>query len=197
MTSPRTGSRAARDLRPAIFLDRDGTLIEHVPDLVEVDRVRLLPGAAEAVARLRGAGRLCIVVSNQPVLGRGLQSEAGLRAVHAEVDRQLGVADARIDAYYACPVVGVESDRTVVEHFDRKPGPGMLLQAAREHGIDLQASWMVGDSLRDLLAGRRAGCFGTILVRTGCGERELVHRYAYDFACRDLLEAAERILAPR
>lgn len=197
MSSPRIEPTAAHDLRPAVFLDRDGTLIEHVPDLVEVERVRLLPGAAEGVARLRQAGRVCIVVTNQPVLGRGLQSEAGLRAVHAEVDRQLAAVDAGIDAYYACPFVGVESDRSVVEHFDRKPGPGMLLQAAREHRIDLQASWMIGDSLRDLLAGRRAGCLGTILVRTGCGERELVHRAAYDHVCRDLFEAADRILAPR
>jgi len=197
MPSPPIGSTSARDLRAAVFLDRDGTLIEYVPDLVEVARVRLLPGSAEAIARLRRAGRPCIVVTNQPVLGRGLQSEAGLRALHAEVDRQLAAAGTRIDAYYACPFVGVESDRSVVEHSDRKPGPGMLLQAAREHGLDVSASWMVGDSLRDLLAGRNAGCVGTILVRTGCGERELVHRAAYDFACRDLGEAADRILTPR
>jgi D-glycero-D-manno-heptose 1,7-bisphosphate phosphatase len=181
--------------RRAVFLDRDGTLIEYVPELVEASRVRLLPGAAEAVRRFRAAGWLAIVVTNQPVLGRGLLDEAGLAAIHAELDRLLAREGARIDAYYVCPVVGEEADRTVVEHPDRKPGPGLLLRAARDHGLDLAACFMVGDSLRDLLAGRNAGCRGTILVRTGLGERELDQASAYDHARPDLRAAADTILA--
>ncbi len=197
MPSTRAEPASGRAMRRAVFLDRDGTLIEHVPYLVEVERVRLLPGAAEGVAVVRAAGHLCIVVTNQPVIGRGLLDEAGLHRLHAELDRQLAAAGAAIDAYYFCPFPGVLADRTFVEHPDRKPGPGMLLRAAREHDIDLASSWMVGDSLRDLLAGRRAGCRATILVRTGCGERELAHRDAYDFVCLDLKEASARIVAAR
>jgi D-glycero-D-manno-heptose 1,7-bisphosphate phosphatase len=186
-----------RSLRAAAFLDRDGTIVEHVPDLLEPSQLRLLPGAAEAIALLRNAGLPCIVVTNQSALGRGILAEPALAELHSELDRQLSATDpgAIIDAYYCCPVVGLSSDRTLIEHPDRKPGPGLLQRAARDHGIDLAASWMVGDSIRDLLAGQHAGCRGSVLVRTGWGERFLDRRDDYAVVCDDLRQAAHWILS--
>lgn len=156
-------------MRPAFFLDRDGTIIEHVHHLHRVEDVRLVPGAAAAIARARRSGYLAIVVTNQSVVGRGLVTAAGLEEIHGEMGRQLVAAnpDALIDALYWNPHLPEASGEQ--PHPDRKPGPGMLLQAAVEHEVDLARSWMVGDSLSDTEAGRRAGCAGSVLVRTGLG----------------------------
>ncbi len=94
-------------------------------------------------------------------------TEEDLREVHREFERQLAEDGASIDGLYYCPLAPKTSDKTVIEHPDRKPGPGMLFKAAREMQLDLSQSWMVGDSLSDMLAGINAGCRGTILVRTG------------------------------
>lgn len=153
--------------RPAVFLDRDGTLIEERCYLTRPEQVRLLPGAAKAVRRLRGAGLACVVVTNQSAIGRGLMTEDDLGRVHVELLRQLGATGTWLDGLYHCPLAPRGSDKTLIEHPDRKPGPGMLLRAAAELRLDLARSWIVGDSLSDLLAGRNAGCRGAILVRTG------------------------------
>jgi len=129
---------------PAAFLDRDGTIIQHVHHLTNPADVRLVPGAGEAIARLQRAGYACVVITNQSVLGRGMIDQAGLDAVHAEVDRQLAEHQVVLDGWYVCPHVPTVDDPTIVEHPDRKPGPGMLLQAAGELQLDLAASWMVG-----------------------------------------------------
>lgn len=154
-------------LRPAVFLDRDGTLIEECCYLTRPQQVRLLPGAADAVRRLRGSGWACVVVTNQSAIGRGLMTEDDLGRVHLELLRQLGAAGAWLDGIYHCPRAPLGHDKTVIEHPDRKPGPGMLLRAGAELRLDLTRSWIVGDSLSDLLAGRNAGCHGAILVQTG------------------------------
>jgi D-glycero-D-manno-heptose 1,7-bisphosphate phosphatase len=153
--------------RPAVFLDRDGTLIEEKSYLTRPDQVRLLPGVGVALQRLRAAGFVCVVVTNQSAVGRGLMTEDDLVRVHDEMSRQLLAAGARVDAIYHCPLVPTTSDRSIIEHPERKPGPGMLQRAARELHLDLPASWMIGDQLSDHCAGRNAGCRGTILVRTG------------------------------
>lgn len=146
-------------LRPAVFLDRDGTLNENLDYLTRPEDMRLLPGVAPALMRLRAAGYACVVVTNQSAIGRGMIDEATLDAIHEEMLRQLAVDGAALDAIYASPHVN--------DHPDRKPAPGMLLQAAADLGLDLASSWMVGDSARDILAGRSAGCKGCVLVRTG------------------------------
>lgn len=146
-------------LRPAVFLDRDGTLNIDRSYLTRPEQMQLLPGVGAAVARLRSAGFACIVVTNQSALARGMMTEADLRAVHAEMNRQLHGDGALLDAIYHAP--------HMVDHPDRKPAPGMLLRAAADLQIDLAASWMIGDSPRDVLAGQNAGCRGCILVRTG------------------------------
>ncbi len=158
--------------RPAAFLDRDGTIIEHVHYLTDPRDVRLLPGAAGAIRRLREAGYACVVVTNQSAIGRGMLTEAGaVQLIHDEMNRQLAAEGVAVDAIEFCPDLPSGSDRTAVESLDRKPGPGMLFRAAEELGLDLDASWMVGDLVSDVLAGINAGCRGSILVRTGPGRR--------------------------
>jgi D-glycero-D-manno-heptose 1,7-bisphosphate phosphatase len=152
--------------RPAVFLDRDGTLIEHVPYLSDPALVRVLPGAAEALVRFRRAGFACVLVTNQSAIGRGMLTLERLEEIHAELDRHLAVRGATLDAIYYCPVAPESDERTLVECPDRKPGPGMLLRAAAERQLDLSASWMVGDLISDVLAGLNAGC-RSILVHSG------------------------------
>jgi D,D-heptose 1,7-bisphosphate phosphatase len=152
--------------RPAVFLDRDGTLIEHVPYLSDPAMVSLLPGAAEALKRLRCAGFARVLVTNQSAIGRGMLAVNRLDQIHTELNRQLALQGATIDGIYYCPDAPKNDDRTVVENPDRKPGPGMLLRAAADLNLDLGASWMVGDLISDVLAGLNAGC-KSILVQSG------------------------------
>lgn len=177
----------------AVFLDRDGTLIELVHHLNDPADVRLIPGAAAAVARLRAAGWPVVIVTNQSVIGRGKLTEAGLAEIHAVMRAQMAEEGADVDAIYFCPLAPTIKDSTVIEDVMRKPGPGMLQQAARDHSYDLAASWMVGDTISDMLAGRNAGC-RTILVQTGYGARFAHDRAALDHETADLTEAAGIIL---
>jgi histidinol-phosphate phosphatase family protein len=160
--------RASRSMqpRPAVFLDRDGTLIEHVHYLSDPAHVRLLPGAALALTRLRRAGFVCVLVTNQSAIGRGMITEARLHEIHVEMNRQLAEQGTALDAIYYCPDAPAGLDRTVIENSRRKPGPGMLLQAATEIGLKLADSWMVGDLISDVIAGLNAGC-RSILVASG------------------------------
>ncbi len=183
-----------------MFLDRDGTIIREVHYIAKPDQVVLLPGAAEAILMLCNAGFLCVVVSNQSGVGRGKLTEADMLAVQAEVDRQLGVLGTTLDRAYFCTLAPPpEADnapdrRTRVDHPDRKPGPGMLLRAAHELGIDLARSWMVGDMLSDILAGKNAGVVGTIHVRTGHGASQPEASKSAGFVVDTLLEAARLIV---
>jgi D-glycero-D-manno-heptose 1,7-bisphosphate phosphatase len=192
-------------LHPAVFLDRDGTIIREVHYIARPEQVELVPGAAEAIATLRAAGFRCIVVSNQSGVGRGMLSEADMHRVQREVERQLAAADvggagAALEAAYFCTVAppkdadDAPDRRTRVDHADRKPGPGMLLRAAREHGLDLARSWMVGDMLSDILAGKNAGVRGTIHVRTGHGASQPEASKSADFVADNLLDAARIIV---
>jgi len=155
-------------VRKAVFLDRDGTLIEHVHYLSRPDQVRLIPGVAGALREIEALGYLRIMVTNQAAIAKGLITISELESIHAELARQLAQREAALDATYFCPVASESDDRERIEHPDRKPGPGMLIEAAREHGIDLARSVMVGDMVSDTLAGRHAGCALTVLV----GEEE-------------------------
>lgn len=155
--------------RPAIFLDRDGVVIEDAHHLASPDQVRLIPGSADAIAALNRAGWPVVVVTNQSGVARGLFTRDAVHAVHAHLSEQLAGYGARIEAYYYCPhypTAEVEAYR--VECACRKPKPGMLLRAAADLGLDLDRSWMVGDRASDLEAGAAAGT-RTILVRTGYG----------------------------
>jgi D-glycero-D-manno-heptose 1,7-bisphosphate phosphatase len=156
---------------PALFLDRDGTLIEEVNYLACPDQVALTPGAGEAVARVNRAGMPVVVVTNQAGVGRGYFPESAVGEVHECIATFLRAHGARIDGFYYCPhhpEAKLAQYRIACEC--RKPAPGMLLRAARELGVDLARSYMVGDRETDLEAGRRAGA-QSILVRTGYGAR--------------------------
>jgi D-glycero-D-manno-heptose 1,7-bisphosphate phosphatase len=180
---------------PAVFLDRDGTLIAHVPYLSDPALVRLLPGSAEALRRLRKEGFTCVVITNQSAVGRGMITHKRVEQIHDELRRQLAEHGAELDAIYYCPVAPKSDDPTVSEHPDRKPSPGLLLRAADELGLDLGSSWMIGDMISDVLAGRKAGCRGSILVRTGKALAS-AEADAYDFeTCDDLLAATDLILS--
>jgi len=139
-------------LRPAVFLDRDGTLIEDVGYPRDPEAVRLLDGAPEALAALRRAGFALVVVSNQSGIGRGLVSREEADAVHARFVRELRARGVELDDVRYCPHAPEEACAC------RKPAAGLLLDSARELGLDLERSFMVGDKPADVEAGRTAGC---------------------------------------
>jgi len=185
----------------AIFLDRDGVLIEDVDLLDHPARIRILPGVAEALARLKEAGFLLLVVSNQPVVARGLLDEEGVRALQRTVEARLtGLGAPALDGFYFCP----HHPRATLPAYRgacecRKPKPGMLLRAAAEHGVDPAMSFMVGDRPTDLHAGARAGC-RTIWVQTGRHGDPVIEgagplpTLQPDWVCEGLPEAARWIL---
>ncbi len=169
----------------AVFLDRDGTLMEDTGYVRRAEDVRVYPGTAEALAILKAAGFKLVIVTNQSGIGRGMFSETDYHAVHDALLRQLGPE--LVDATYFCP----DHPDTATDR--RKPAPGMLLEAAREHGLDLAQSFMVGDKAADVETGRRAGLAASILVRTGVGKAEAAEVGA-DFVADDLSAAAAWIL---
>jgi len=155
--------------RAAVFLDRDGTLIEDRGYICDFSQVRFFPAAAAAVRQLNLAGYLVVVVSNQSAVARGICSEEQVVALHLRLQAHFREQGADIAAFYHCPFM---ADGLVAAYRResplRKPAPGMLLQAADELHIALASSFMVGDKTDDIEAGRRAGC-RTVLVRTGYG----------------------------
>ena len=169
--------------RRAVFLDRDGTIMTDVEYCGDPRRVEVFPIAPEALRRLRRAGYKIIVITNQSGIGRGYFTEADYRAVEGEVDRQIGAGV--IDATYFCPDVPDSGSKC------RKPEPGMILEAQRDHRIDLGRSFMIGDKQIDAECGRRAG-LRTILVRSGQEQHNAAA--AADWTANDLAEAAEIIL---
>ena len=170
------------NLRPAVFFDRDGTLIEEAHYCADPAQVKVLPGVSAALRRLKQAGFLTFVITNQSGIGRGLITETQYRAVEAEMLRQAGAG--LIDAVYFCPEAPDSGS------LRRKPAPGMVLEAAAEHGIDLARSWFIGDKAADIECGRRAGS-RTILVRTGYGSNQ---NCAPDFVAADAAAAVDWIL---
>ncbi len=146
---------------PAVFLDRDGTLIDEVGYATRPEQIRILGGVAQALRELADAGYRLIVVTNQSGIARGYLTEEDLERFHNALDRQLHLLGAAVDAYYACPhhpqPGGMARSDLAVECDCRKPKPGLLLRAAEDFGIDLAASWTVGDTWRDIAAGQAAG----------------------------------------
>lgn len=174
---------SANETHPAIFLDRDGTLMRDVDYCGEPAQVEVFPGAAETLRKLKQAGYKLIIITNQSGIGRGYFSEDDYRAVESEFLRQLG--DDLIDGAYFCPdPPGADSPR-------RKPAPGMIFEAQREYHLDLASSYFIGDKASDIECGRNAGV-RTVLVQTGYGGHQSDTRA--DWIARDLTQAAEIIL---
>jgi D-glycero-D-manno-heptose 1,7-bisphosphate phosphatase len=154
-------------LRPAVFLDRDGTVIEDRNYLRDPAEIRLFPGAADAVRRLNAADLAAVIVTNQSGIARGLLTEADYAAGVRRLDDLLARKGARIDAHYHCPHLPEISGPCDC----RKPGPLLYRQAAEALGLDLERSWWVGDRVRDVEAAAGLGGHG-ILVLTGAGPEE-------------------------
>jgi D-glycero-D-manno-heptose 1,7-bisphosphate phosphatase len=186
---PDTGSRG----RPAVFLDRDGTLNEDRGYVGFSKDLVWLPGAIEAVRRLNQAGFVVIVVTNQAGVARGYYAEADVVALHEHMDRDLAAGGARVDAWYYSPyhIAGIVP-AYAIEHADRKPGTGMFERAIQEHSVDPSVSYVVGDKVSDLVPGRSLG-MTTVLVRTGYG-RESEPAAPADMVADDLAAAVELIL---
>jgi len=152
--------------RPAVFLDRDGVIIEHRDDYVKsLAEVAFITGALEALARLARHDMLMVIATNQSAIGRGLLARETADAINTYVRERIAAAGGRVDAVYMCPHQPEDNCAC------RKPAPGMLLDAARDLGIDLGASAMIGDALTDVLAAQAAGV-RPILVLTGLGRRK-------------------------
>jgi histidinol-phosphate phosphatase family protein len=171
------------ELKPAVFLDRDGTVMEEVEFCSRPEDVRLFPGARSALEAIRDAGYLLVVITNQSGIGLGHFTEEQYRAVTAEFERQL--EPLRVDAIYFSPDTPESGSRR------RKPATGMVEEAAADLGIDLSRSFFVGDRTSDVECGRNAG-MRTILVETGYGAS---HRECGpDYSARDITEAMGIIL---
>jgi len=158
--------------RPAVFLDRDGTLIEEHGYLTRLEMLRPFPWTADALRLLKRGGFATVVITNQAAIGRGLIDEAFVDAVHRELDRRFHPAGAVIDRYYYCPHF-VDSSIERYRHACRcrKPGPGMIEQACRDMDLDPARSVMVGDRWLDVACGNAAGT-RTVLLRSGPGVHE-------------------------
>jgi D-glycero-D-manno-heptose 1,7-bisphosphate phosphatase len=186
--------------RKAIFIDRDGTLIEERHHLVSSDQLHVFPQSIEALQLINQSGVLAILVTNQSVIARGLLTESGLAEIHRSLETSLAAKGVYLDGIYYCPhhpEAGTSSYTT--DCACRKPAPGMLIRAARDFHLDLDSCVYIGDTLTDVEAGHRAGAV-SVLVRTGYGseveagltkaERLSPQRYP-DYIASDILQAVK------
>lgn len=173
-------------MKKAAFLDRDGVLNRKAPEghyVTRWEEMEFLPGAFEAVRLLNAAGFLVVVITNQRCVAKGLITPKELESLHARMRREFQSAGATIDAIYYCP-------HDYQPRCDcRKPQPGMLLEAARDHSIQMDASWMIGDSEHDVEAGRTAGCH---TARIAANEQSTQVRA--DIMATSLSDATQKIL---
>lgn len=186
----------------AVFLDRDGVLVDDVGPLVRSCDVRVLPGVAEALALLHDAGFTLVVVSNQTAVSRGLATESDVEALQLDIEAKMArVGAPAIDDFLFCPHHPNATIPAYREACDcRKPEPGLIQRACIRHGIDPRASVMIGDRPSDVLAGRRAGC-RTVWVQTGRHDDAPIETDVpftmptADHVCADLLAAARWVVA--
>lgn len=186
--------------KPAVFLDRDGTINQEVGYIRDLDNLALIPGAAEAIRQLNQMGIPVVVVTNQSGVARGYYPESWMEQLHGRLKTLLAAEGAQLDGVYYCPHL---PDGEVPEYsFDcdcRKPEPGMLEQAAKDLNLDLSNSFMIGDKATDIDVGLRVGC-KTILLRSGYGEQVLKGEYQHipqsDYVFDSLIESYEQILKP-
>jgi D,D-heptose 1,7-bisphosphate phosphatase len=178
----------------AIFLDKDGTLIEDVPYNVDPGLIHLSDGAVKGLRLLQRAGYLLIIVSNQSGIARGLFQEEDLARVQRYLRKLLSTHGIFLADFYFCPHHPQGCvDRYAIDCFCRKPQPGMLYQAARQHHIDLSGSWLIGDILHDIEAGKRAGCNTVLIDNKHETEWNLTPMRCPDFLAENLHEAARLI----
>lgn len=193
MTPHLEDSRPEPPRTPAVFIDKDGTLVENVPYNVDPAKVRFTPHAFEGLRRLSAAGFKLVVVTNQPGIAFHFFDRAALTRLQHAMEARLAEEGIALAGFYACP--HAPAAPKTAGCLCRKPAPGLLHQAAQALHLDLSRSWMVGDILDDIEAGRRAGC-RTVLLDVG---NETVWRMSPlrtpQARCHHLLQAAEHILA--
>lgn len=180
----------------AVFLDRDGTIIKQVELMHSVNDLRLLNGAARAIGKLNKLGFLVIVVTNQPVVARGIIKPEEVDEIHGVLIHRLCGKKARVDGIYFCPH---HPQATIAKYrlrcYCRKPKPGMILQGLNDLNINPKKSFMIGDALIDIVSGKKAG-LKTILVKTGPGHARLDEKYKNvksDFTVKNLTQAVKII----
>lgn len=178
----------------AVFLDRDGTLLEECGYLDRLDDLTLFPWTVDALRLLKRAGFATVVITNQAAVGRGIIDEDFVHVVHREIDRRLAGTGARIDRYYYCPHFA----ESTIERYRqrcacRKPAPGMIEQASREMDLDLSRSVMVGDRWLDVACGRAART-RAVLVQSGPHRSEQPNGVEADAIVNNLMEAVGWIL---
>jgi len=190
-------------MRETVFLDRDGVLVEDVDLLTRADQLRVLPGVPAAMKALHKAGFQLVVVSNQPVVARGLITEREVKSIHHELAKQLAAAGSpTVEQFYFCPHHPKATLPAYRVNCDcRKPKPGLFLRAAQELSINLNASFAIGDRITDIMAGAKAGC-RTVLVQTGKHLEKPIEtsepldmKIRPNHICADLSAAAEWILS--
>ena len=186
-----------------VFLDRDGVVIKDVNNLTKPEQIELLPGAAEGIRLLNDARIYVIIITNQPVIARGWVIKVEVEKIHKILENKLNEQGAKIDKFYYCP----HHPNATVEKYKkvcncRKPEPGMLLKGAKDFGVSIGESYMVGDSPSDIFAGKKAGCKANILILGGdntpivsgtVSQREM-ENVKPDYTCQDLYKAAQKIL---
>jgi D-glycero-D-manno-heptose 1,7-bisphosphate phosphatase len=161
------------DGRPALFLDRDGVIVQEAGYLHRIEEIRVVPGAAKVIAAANKQSIPVIMVTNQSGIGRGHYGWAEFKSVQDAIVASLATEGARIDAVYACAHhPEAEGFLAHPNHPARKPNPGMLLQAASDLALDLKSSWLVGDKAADIDAAKRASIAGALQVATGYGSAE-------------------------
>ncbi len=183
--------------RPAVFLDRDGTLNVDVGYMHAIDQLELFPWTADALRLLKRAGFALVVVTNQAGLARGLIAEGFVEDAHAELQRRLSSVGAGVDGFYYCP----HHPMGTVEKFRgdcrcRKPNPGMVEDAARDLALDPRRSWVIGDKWLDVQLAAAVGA-RSILVRTGWGaseERQRPQGVTVEAVCDNLMHAVGVVL---
>ena len=186
--------------RPAIFIDRDGTISDEIGYVNHASRFRVFPWAVDAIRLVNRSGRLAVMVTNQAGVARGYFPERVVQDVHARLLDTLAQGDARLDGLYYCPHHPQAGEAPYRQDCDcRKPKPGLLHRAAADLGIDLASSWVIGDRLGDLQVAWAVGAQGA-MVRSGYGRGELENHAASwsrppDLVAEHLLEAVSRIIA--
>lgn len=184
-------------MRNAVFIDRDGVIIEDRDYAYRSEDLAFIPGAIEALRALSRSSYKIIIITNQSGIGRGYFTESDYHAFTETLLERLSAYGARVDGVYFCPhhpAQGIGSYGILCSC--RKPKTGMITKASHEHGIRLKGSWLIGDKTSDIKAGIDAGC-KTILVKTGYAGQDLQFRLKADLIANDLSEAARTILVNR
>ena len=187
-----------KNKRKAVFLDRDGVINKEVDQLSKMKDLKVYNFAAKAIKKINDSDYLTILVTNQPMIAKGFMTEADLNEMHKKMETILGLKGAKIDAIYYCPhhpekgFLG-EVPALKIRCNCRKPKTGLFLKAKKEFNIDFEKSFLIGDQVNDILAGKKIGC-KTILVKTGYGKRSKSILTRPDFIAKNLLEAVDGII---